>query len=428
MAIKVQGLGKQFRIGRIRERHDTLRDALAGAARGLLRAAGPGGRALRRERDDAATIWALRDVSFDVAQGEAMGIIGANGAGKSTLLKILSRITEPTTGFAEVHGRVGSLLEVGTGFHQELTGRENIYLNGAILGMSRSEINRKFDEIVSFAEVEQFIDTPVKHYSSGMYLRLAFGVAAHLEPDILIVDEVLAVGDTQFQKKCMGRMDDVAAEGRTVLFVSHNMNAVRRLCRRCLLLERGQVVDHGETAELVTRYLATATSAAATQWIDTSQIPRKGSGEVRVQAIRFSSDRGDVANQAYPLGPLEVELAVEADAARSIESLAVAFYDQNGTRLVNADTLALGQTLLLRAGRNRVRLSIDALYLNPGTYSLGIWIAGMSSTVYDYSETAVHIEVVDVQSERFGRTTAKDGAVPCRFAVSLDDSSALHAV
>src|SRR5258707_5219817 len=229
--IKVEGLSKQYRIGVRQESFATLRDAIAGAVRAPLNR-------LRRNGHSANnTIWALKDVGFEVAPGEALGIIGRNGAGKSTLLKLLSRITEPTTGEVELYGRVGSLLEVGTGFHPELTGRENIFLNGAVLGMRRAEIARKFDEIVAFAEVDEFLDTPVKHYSSGMYMRLAFAVAAHLEPEILVIDEVLAVGDAQFQKKCLGKMEDVSKnEGRTVLFVSHNMGAIKSLCTTSIIL------------------------------------------------------------------------------------------------------------------------------------------------------------------------------------------------
>lgn len=248
--ISVAGVSKRYLIGH-QIRHDTLRDRLAHGARGLFR------RWLRR--DGPATreeFWALRDVSFEVNRGDVVGIIGRNGAGKSTLLKILSRITEPTTGRIALRGRIASLLEVGTGFHPELTGRENIYLNGAILGMSRTEIREKFDEIVAFAEVERFLDTPVKHYSSGMYVRLAFAVAAHLEPEILIVDEVLAVGDVQFQKKCLGKMQSVAVtEGRTVLFVSHNMAATQHLCNRGVMLRQGRIVHAGDISETVAAYL-----------------------------------------------------------------------------------------------------------------------------------------------------------------------------
>jgi len=249
-AILVQNLGKQYYIGKKQENFRTLRDTLADTVTAPFRRAA---KLLRGQATGAAgldeTIWALKEISCEVKRGEVVGIIGPNGAGKSTLLKILSRITEPTAGFVEIHGRVGSLLEVGTGFHQELTGRENIYLNGAILGMRRTEIDNKFDEIVSFAEVERFMDTPVKHYSSGMRLRLGFSVAAHLEPEILLVDEVLAVGDAAFQKKCMGKMGNVAQQGRTVLFVSHNMGAITQLCERVLWLEDGKLKLTGPASE-----------------------------------------------------------------------------------------------------------------------------------------------------------------------------------
>ena len=248
--ITVDNLGKEYRLGARAETFPTLRDALAGAVRAPL------GRLRRRNRTSAESFWALEGVSFTVEQGEVLGIIGRNGAGKSTLLKVLSRITEPTTGRVELYGRVASLLEVGTGFHPELSGRENVYLNGAILGMRKAEIDRKFDEIVAFAEIERFIDTPVKRYSSGMYVRLAFAVAAHLEPEILIVDEVLAVGDAVFQKKCLGKMGEVARGGRTVLFVSHNMRAVARLCSTCIWINGGRVVKRGKAREVVVDYLA----------------------------------------------------------------------------------------------------------------------------------------------------------------------------
>src|SRR5512135_829157 len=250
IAIRVEDLGKRYRIGTAPERYKTLRDTIVAGVNAPIQRLRRG-TALTATSKDTSTIWALRNVSFDVIQGKVLGIVGRNGAGKSTLLKILSRVTEPTEGSAEIHGRVGSLLEVGTGFHPELTGRENIYLNGAILGMKRLEIERKFDEIVSFSEVEQFIDTPVKRYSSGMYLRLAFAVAAHLEPEILVVDEVLAVGDAEFQKKCLGKMSDVANEGRTVLFVSHNMVAVQSLCSRVLWMQGGHIVGDGPSDQLV---------------------------------------------------------------------------------------------------------------------------------------------------------------------------------
>lgn len=255
VAIRVENLGKRYRISAPNARYKTLRESLSDPVKGLFR------RGRRRTRTDSNSesedvIWALKDVSFEVKHGDVLGIIGRNGAGKSTLLKILSRITEPTEGLVEIEGRVGSLLEVGTGFHGELTGRENIYLNGAILGMKKAEIDRKFDEIVSFAEMERFIDTPVKHYSSGMYLRLAFAVAAHLEPEVLLVDEVLAVGDAVFQKRCIGKMEDVAKEGRTVLFVSHNLAAIRHLCSTAVMLSAGKLHLWGHVREVAAHYEA----------------------------------------------------------------------------------------------------------------------------------------------------------------------------
>lgn len=263
IAIRVEGLGKKYRIGERQASYGSLRDSVAEtfakpfrAARSLVTRNGNANVNLTSDpRTLSSDFWALKDVSFDVRRGEVVGIIGRNGAGKSTLLKILSRITEPTEGAADIYGRVGSLLEVGTGFHPELTGRENIFLNGSIIGMKREEIKKKFDEIVAFAEIEKFIDTPVKHYSSGMYVRLAFAVAAHLEPEILLIDEVLAVGDAAFQKKCLGKMGDVAKEGLTVLFVSHNMQAIRQLCNRAILLEDGRLSINDESGPVIERYL-----------------------------------------------------------------------------------------------------------------------------------------------------------------------------
>src|ERR1700738_4652314 len=289
-AIQVDGLGKQYLIGKRQARYGSFRESLTEtvarpfrAARSLVTRNGNGNGHLTSDQlltsdfgssPSGDTIWALKDVSFEVTRGEIVGIIGRNGAGKSTLLKVLSRITEPTTGAVDIYGRVGSLLEVGTGFHPELTGRENIFLNGAILGMRRAEIGHKFDEIVAFAEIEKFLDTAVKYYSSGMYMRLAFAVAAHLEPEILLVDEVLAVGDAAFQKKCLGKMGDVAKEGRTVLFVSHNMHAVQQLTQKCLYLEGGQVLEVGETAQVGLDYLEKGSRSTLEQvWKDAANAP-----------------------------------------------------------------------------------------------------------------------------------------------------------
>src|SRR5712691_3001376 len=306
-AIRVENLCKRYRIGE-RQRYKTLRDALFGVMcapfRGL-RACLSGEWASARSQESNNVIWALKDVSFDVKRGEVVGIIGRNGAGKSTLLKILSRITKPTKGFAEIHGRVGSLLEVGTGFHPELTGRENIYLNGAILGIKRQDIGRKFDEIIAFAEVEKFIDTPIKHYSSGMYLRLAFAVAAHLEPEILLVDEVLAVGDVAFQKKCMGKMGDVAKEGRTVLLISHNMAAVENLCQRGVVLHQGQITYIGNQAEAIAKYLKSL-SGNALSLMDRKD--RIGSGAVRVVGIELKDVHGNTLDSVASAQDLDIYL------------------------------------------------------------------------------------------------------------------------
>ncbi len=289
IAIKVENLSKQFFIGAKQASYSTLRETINDAfigpfrkAANLLRGKATGAAQLHEE------IWALKDISFEIKQGEVVGIIGRNGAGKSTLLKVLSRITEPTTGYAEIHGRIGSLLEVGTGFHPELTGRENIYLNGAILGMTKNDIILKFDEMVAFAEVEKFIDTPVKHYSSGMYLRLAFAVAAHLEPEILLVDEVLAVGDASFQKKCLGKMGDVAKEGRTVLFVSHNMAAIQQLCTRAFFIQDGNICLDSNTSDTVLFYLDSARKSHSNYLNERND--RKGNGQVRLQECNMSKE------------------------------------------------------------------------------------------------------------------------------------------
>ena len=282
-AITVEGLSKRYRLGQYRAAYGTLRDSLALAAR----------RATQRHREhhEDPELWALKNVSFDVAEGDVVGVIGRNGAGKSTLLKILTRITAPTEGRAEIRGRVGSLLEVGTGFHPELTGRENIFLNGSILGMKRREIGLRLTEIIDFAGVEKFIDTPVKRYSSGMYVRLAFSVAAHLEPEILLVDEVLAVGDSEFQRRCLGRMEDIGASGRTVLFVSHNMQAMTQLCDRVILLDGGQVVEDGESSAVVAHYLQSGLGTGSSRsWPDIATAP--GDDLVKLRSVRIVDEHG----------------------------------------------------------------------------------------------------------------------------------------
>jgi lipopolysaccharide transport system ATP-binding protein len=328
IAIRVRKLSKKYYIGRKQESYKTLRDTLADAFVAPFRKAG---KLLRGQATGAAEldeiIWALQDVSFEINRGEVVGIIGGNGAGKSTLLRILSRITEPTRGSAEIRGRVGSLLEVGTGFHPELTGRENVYLNGTILGMMRTEITKKFDEIVSFSEMEKFIDTPVKHYSSGMYLRLAFAVAAHLETEIVFVDEVLAVGDARFQKRCITKMEDAGKEGRTVLFVSHNMPAITRLCKRTILLEEGRVLRDGPTKEVVSAYLRTQYGLAGVrEWDDPAASP--GNDIVRMRAIRVRTEEGLLTDAVDIRKQIGIE--IEYEVLKSGQSLIPNFGVLNG--------------------------------------------------------------------------------------------------
>lgn len=299
-AIRVQNLTKEYKVAATRERNETLRQAIvAGAASALKRGKG----------EQLPMFKALDDVSFEVAQGDVIGVIGRNGAGKSTLLKVLSRVTEPTRGRVEMRGRVGSLLEVGMGFDRELTGRENTFLNGAILGMKKKEIDRKFDEIVAFAEIEQFIDTPVKRYSSGMYTRLAFAVAAHLEPEILIVDEVLAVGDAKFQARCLGKMGEVASQGRTVVFVSHNMSAIANFCPRSIWMERGRVREIGRTNEIVAHYLADGGSDTGSLEFTAENAP--GSDQIKLYALRMRTAAGVTTTNFSTSEPIEVEMEYE---------------------------------------------------------------------------------------------------------------------
>ena len=419
IVIRAKDISKRYRIGE-REQYGALRDILSGwmsAPWRYLRSLTQNlGRGNSQKVLSDQTLWALRDVSFDVEQGEILGVIGRNGAGKSTLLKILSRITKPTEGSVKLRGRIGSLLEVGTGFHPELTGRENIFLNGAILGMKRVEILQKFDEIVAFAEVEKFIDTPVKRYSSGMYMRLAFAVAAHLESEIMLIDEVLAVGDAAFQKKCLGKMGNVAQQGRTILFVSHNMNAIQRLCPRSILLERGKLVAQADTASIIRMYLPDKLpDESSFSWIDVTDMGRRGTGRARVDSFWYSSCNESVKFKPYPFGPLEFKLRIFSDSARTLGSLAVILFDKNGTKLVNADTISLGQTISLHQGHNIVRLRISELYLNPGDYTLGWWLADPLGEIYDFVEAALNIEVVDMQANRLGARPQYDGTVVCHF-------------
>jgi lipopolysaccharide transport system ATP-binding protein len=358
LAVRVAHLGKRYRIGE-RQPYKSLRESLTSAVRGRLR----GDSRMPRE-----TIWALRDVSFEIERGEVIGVIGRNGAGKSTLLKILARITDPTEGRVEVHGRVGSLLEVGTGFHMELTGRENIYLNGAILGMKKAEIESKFDEIVAFAEIEQFLDTPVKHYSTGMYLRLAFAVAAHLEPEILLVDEVLAVGDAAFQKKCLGKMGDVAQQGRTVVFVSHDLAAIRQLVGTALLLDRGGLKAAGLPAEIVRLYLSDADATRAR--LDTRR-DRKGTQAVKGIGIRVVGE-GRQAGSLAAGDEATFELEYLSNLPTPIEGIELTFgvYDALGRAVTFLENAALKVDLAASPGRGSFRCRVPHLPLPPGRYYL----------------------------------------------------------
>jgi len=327
LAIRCEGIAKQYRIG-ARESYRSLRDALTDAITTPIRRMGAALHGGNGHRDNSVrTIWALQDVSFEVRTGEVVGIIGRNGAGKSTLLKILSRITKPTRGSAEIYGRVGSLLEVGTGFHPELTGRENVYLNGAILGMKKAEMDRKFDEIVAFAELEEFIDTPVKRYSSGMYTRLAFAVAAYLDPEILLVDEVLAVGDARFQKKCLGKMGQVAKEGRTVLFVSHNLVMLQRLCNTGILLDAGSLALRGSTSDCIRRYREILEDDTQADIVTSSD------GGLSIRSLRTFDEQGR-PTELWKYGkPLTVEVEIEVKRPQANVAVDITFYSMGQQRL-----------------------------------------------------------------------------------------------
>lgn len=420
LAVRIEGLSKRYRIGAAARHPRTLREALAGAAaapvRNFQRVRALGTFAAA---DEADVVWALHDVSLDVGHGEVLGIIGRNGAGKSTLLKVLSRITQPTTGLAVIRGRVGSLLEVGTGFHPELSGRDNVYLNGAILGMDRRYIDRRFDEIVEFSGIGRFIDTPVKRYSSGMYLRLAFAVAAHLEPDVLIVDEVLAVGDADFQLRCLGRISDVARDGRTVLFVSHNVGAIQRLCSRTVLLEDGRAVADGPPAEVLRRYLAGgASSAAPERWLDLSSTRRTGSGEATFRRIRYRSSHGVLGGRAYPGGPFDVHLDVVAGAKIHRETIGFLIRDALGAPLTAGSTTAAGKPSVLPQGLSTWRIHIPSLPLRPGVYQLDVWLGGPAA-MHDHLQPALQFEVFDQPDCAEGRRvdSRTDGVIHCEYDV-----------
>jgi lipopolysaccharide transport system ATP-binding protein len=389
ICIRVENLGKLYRIGE-REPYKTLRDALARPfQRAFSRRSRHSG---SREYDQY--IWALKGVSFNISEGEVVGIIGMNGAGKSTLLKILSRITEPTEGNAEIHGRVGSLLEVGTGFHSELTGRENAYLSGALLGMKKREIDRKFDEIVSFAELSKFIDTPIKYYSSGMQVRLGFAVAASLETEVLLVDEVLAVGDVAFQKKCMSKMWDVAKEGRTVLFVSHNMGAVSRLCERCVLLDHGRVSSIGETAGVISTYLNAAYPISARR-----EFASDPSKPMQIRSVTLLDHQGEASTHLNLVHPIRVTIEVDVRQRISGTHLALSLEKPDGTAICHSTDLDSepDKVVTWELGSYVATAEFPGALLNAGTYTIRVGIGlsrGATVQTID-SQTGMSFQLYD---------------------------------
>lgn len=388
--IRVENLGKCYRIHHeTRERYTALRDVIARKAKGLWRSANRESRIANSEED----FWALKDVSFEVKQGEVVGVIGRNGAGKSTLLKILSRITEPTQGRITLNGRVASLLEVGTGFHPELTGRENIYLNGAILGMSRAEIRSKFDEIVAFAEVEKFLDTPVKRYSSGMYVRLAFAVAAHLEPEILVVDEVLAVGDAEFQKKCLGKMSEVAKGGRTVLFVSHQMAAVQNLCQSGVHLAGGRLVETGPVETVIQGYLTRTHQIARTSVAQRRD--RQGHGKIRFEEVLLRDSSGNGVTALDCGSPAVMALRITNHSGGTLRSVRVAVGVDNelGQRIALWATHLVGDDLSdIASGPGEVEVRVPRLTLAPGHYGYALFCS-VNGEVSDWIKNAGTFDV-----------------------------------
>jgi lipopolysaccharide transport system ATP-binding protein len=398
--IQISNVGKAYRLGQEDVKHAMFRDALIGLAKAPFRAL----KEMRRPNAEDDLFWAVRNVSLDVNEGQVVGIIGRNGAGKSTLLKILSRITEPTEGQISLRGRIASLLEVGTGFHPELTGRENVYLNGAILGMSRAEISRKFDEIVAFAEIERFLDTQVKRYSSGMYVRLAFAVAAHLEPEILIVDEVLAVGDSEFQKKCLGKMGEVTRQGRTILFVSHNMAAVRTLCHTCLLLHHGRELAVGPSHEIVDRYM-TGHSSRETSEVHFS---RPGAAPIWLTRACVIDNGKPVSN--VPLGAdITMEIQFAAEPATFYPRIGFVISSSEGSRLIGANNrYQPSRALQNRIDRGTITLHLGRVPLMPGSYSISLWLGDQAGDSH-IEPDALTFKVFERDIWGLGRLPPSDG-------------------
>lgn len=415
VVIRVENLGKMYRIGKAQQRHDSLRDFIADCGLRIANLAQCNPTSEFRNPNSDDRIWALKDVSFEVKQGEVVGIIGRNGAGKSTLLKILSRITEPTEGRARVKGKVRSLLEVGTGFHPELTGRENIYLSGAILGMSKAEIDRRFDEIVDFSGVEKFLDTPVKRYSSGMNVRLGFAVAAHLEPEVLLVDEVLAVGDAEFQKKCLGKMTEVAHEGRTVLFVSHNMLAVQSLCGRVILLEEGELTRSADAASIISYYFSQGDITDAPD-VELAEVQRSESSvEPGLKRALLRVGSGQVGNHVRMGGSLKI--IFEFQFSRPIKNPGFGFGidDEYGNRVVsfNSYFLRTPSNAFSQIKAGTATCSIPNLTLLAGRYFLSISVVENERKYIDRIERALVLEVDPWDLFKTGRIPDRSQGVVC---------------
>jgi lipopolysaccharide transport system ATP-binding protein len=402
-AIVAQGLGKKYSL-RQREASSLLRDQMMAFFRSPLRS-------LRRHPQE--TFWALKDVSFECTPGEVIGLIGRNGAGKSTLLKILSRITRPTEGWADLHGRLGSLLEVGTGFHSELSGRENTYLSGAILGMSKLEIDSKFDAIVEFSELSQFIDMPVKHYSSGMYVRLAFAVAAHLEPEILLVDEVLAVGDSAFQEKCLGKMNEISGTGRTIILVSHNMGAISQLCRRCLLIDKGKVLEDGPTHATVSKYLASFAADSTSV-----EYPADSNPESPIVTLRIWLADG----QGQSIGSVDVrkgfQVGIKVLVRQPVKDLDIGFRIDNSLKIpifTSNMSQAMGRSDLLAVGENAFLVPVKGNFLAPDLYSLTVGLHRPNQEIYEMREHALSFRIEESGSGMWQYRGANYGNVLVDF-------------